>query len=153
MRIFFLVMRLLMAFIQRALYFLTAGEWPPFACVAVVIRDGGKILMVERRDGNGLGLPGGHIKQGETAEAAAQREVKEETGLNLEITGFLGTLSGKRPGIWIHAVDIVYEGRVAGGALRDSSEGRARWVDLAEVREQVAFDYLEILDKVCRDRR
>ncbi len=148
MRIFLLAMRLLMALIQRALYFLTAGEWAPFACVAVVIRAGDKILMVERRDGNGLGLPGGHIKQGETVEAAAHREVKEETGLNFEITRFLGTLSGKRPGIWIHAVDIIYEGRVAGGALNDSGEGRVRWVNLAEVREQVAFDYLKILDKI-----
>ncbi len=148
MKIFFLAMRLLMAFIQRALYFLTAGEWPPFACVAVVIRDGDKILMVERRDGNGLGLPGGHIKQNETIEEAARREVKEETGFNLEITGILGTLSGKRPGIWIRAVDIIYSGRVTGGALRDSGEGRARWVNLAEVREQVAFDYLEILDRI-----
>jgi 8-oxo-dGTP diphosphatase len=148
MKIFLLAMRLLMAAIQRALYFLTAGEWAPFACVAVVIRAGDKILMVERRDGNGLGLPGGHIKQGETVEAAAQREVKEETGLNLEITGFLGTLSGKRPGIWIHAVDIIYEGRIAGGVLSDSGEGRVRWVNLAEVREQVAFDYLKILEKI-----
>jgi ADP-ribose pyrophosphatase YjhB (NUDIX family) len=148
MRIFFLAMRLLMALMQRALYLLTAGEWPPFACVAVVIRDGDKILMLERRDGNGLGLPGGHIKQNETIEEAARREVQEETGLNLEITGILGTLSGKRPGIWIRAVDIVYEGRVAGGALRDSGEGRARWVKLDEVREQVAFDYLKILDEI-----
>jgi ADP-ribose pyrophosphatase YjhB (NUDIX family) len=147
MRIFFLAMRLLMALVQRALYILTAGEWPPFACVAVVIRDGDKILMIERRDGNGLGLPGGHIKQSETVEEAARREVKEETGLNLEITGILGTLSGKRPGIWIRAVDIVCEGRVVGGALHDSGEGRARWVNLAEVRHQVAFDYLKILDK------
>ncbi|MCI0699264.1 hypothetical protein L0337_45590 [candidate division KSB1 bacterium] len=68
--------------------------------------------------------------------------------MNSEITGFLGTLSGKRPGIWIHAVDIVYEGRVAGGALSDSGEGWVRWVNLAEVREQVAFDYLKILDKL-----
>jgi hypothetical protein len=60
----------------------------------------------------------------------------------------LGTLSGKRPGIWIHAVDSVFAGRVAGGALRDSGEGRACWVNLAEVRERVAFDYLEILDKI-----
>lgn len=148
MKYFFLASRLLLAFLQRLLYVLTLGEWPSFACVAVVIRNGGKILMVERRDGNGLGLPGGHIKQGEKAEDAARREVQEETGLNLEITGLLGTLSGKRPGIWVHAVDIIYEGRVIEGSLRDSGEGHARWVNLAEVRQQVAFDYLTILDKI-----
>lgn len=148
MKYFFLVSRLILAFLQRILYILTLGEWPPFACVAVVIRNGEKILMIERRDGNGLGLPGGHIKQGEKAEDAAQREVKEETGLNFEIIRILGTLSGKRPGIWIRAVDIVYEGRIIGGNLRDSDEGRTHWVNLAEVRSQVAFDYLSILDKL-----
>jgi len=139
-----LALRFILAFLQRLLYVLTLGEWAPFACVAVVIRDGDKILLIERRDGNGLGLPGGHIKQGETAEDAARREVKEETGLDCEIIKILGTLSGKRPGIWLQAVDIVYEGRVTGGHLRDSGEGRGRWVKISEVREQVAFDYLKI---------
>ncbi|GEM_PF-3028654 len=148
MRFLFLASRFVLALLQRILYLLTFGEWPPFACVAVVIRDGHKILMVERRDGNGFGLPGGHIKQNEKAEDAAQREVKEETGLNLEIIKILGTLSGKRPGIWLQAVDIVYEGRITGGNLSDSGEGRARWVKLEEVREQVAFDYLDILNKL-----
>ena len=148
MKFLLLALRFILAFLQRLLYVLTLGEWAPFACVAVVIRDGEKVLMIERKDGNGLGLPGGHIKQGETAEEAARREVKEETGLDFEILKILGTLSGKRPGIWLHAVDIVYEGRVTGGHLRDSGEGRARWFKLSEVRALVAFDYLKILDTI-----
>lgn len=148
MKFFLLALRFLLALMQRILYVLTLGEWAPFACVVAVIRDGEKILMVERRDGNGWGLPGGHIKLGETAEDAARREVKEETGLDFEILKILGTLSGKRPGVWLHAVDIVYEGRVTGGNLRGSGEGHARWVKLADVREQVAFDYLKILEKI-----
>ena len=148
MKFIFLTLRFILALLQRILYVLTLGEWAPFACVAVVIRDGEKILLLERRDGNGLGLPGGHIKQGEIAEEAARREVKEETGVDVEIVKILGTLSGKRPGIWLHAVDIIYEGRVTGGNLCDSGEGRARWVKLSQVRAQVAFDYLKILDKI-----
>lgn len=148
MKFIFLTLRFILALLQRILYVLTLGEWAPFACVAVVIRDGEKILLLERRDGNGLGLPGGHIKQGETAEEAARREVKEETGVDVEIVKILGTLSGKRPGIWLHAVDIVYEARISSGNLRDSGEGRARWVKLSEVRQRVAFDYLKILDKI-----
>lgn len=149
MKIIFLTMRLLLALLQRLLYVLTAGQLPPFVSVAVVVKEQDKFLMIIRRDGKGYGLPGGHINLNETAEHAAEREVKEETGLQLKITGILGTLSGKRPGTWVRTVDIVYEGRVGGGALRDSREGRCVWVRLDEVRERVAFDYLKILEAVA----
>lgn len=146
MKMVFLTMRLLLALLQRALYVLTAGQLPPFVSVAVVVKQHDKILMIVRRDGKGYGLPGGHINLNETAEHAAQREVEEETGLQLTITRILGTLSGKRPGTWVRTVDIVYEGRVGEGALRDSREGRCVWVKLEDVRERVAFDYLKILE-------
>lgn len=146
MKMVFLTMRLLLALLQRVLYVLTAGQLPPFVSVAVVVKQHDKILMIVRRDGKGYGLPGGHINLNETAEHAAQREVEEETGLQLTITRILGTLSGKRPGTWVRTVDIVYEGRVGEGALRDSREGRCVWVKLEDVRERVAFDYLKILE-------
>lgn len=146
MKIIFLTLRILLALLQRVLYVLTAGQLPPFASVAVVVRQHDKILMIARRDGKGYGLPGGHIKLSETAEAAACREVEEETGLQLEIARLLGTLSGRRPGTWVRTVDIVYEGRAGAGMLRDSHEGRCEWVKLEEVRDRVAFDYLKILD-------
>ncbi|MGH7493312.1 MAG: NUDIX hydrolase [bacterium] len=148
MKFFLLTLRLCLAVFQRVSYFLTLGMLPPFVSAVVVVRQGEKILMVERRDGRGYGLPGGYLKLDETVEAAAQREVLEETGLQVELVGVLGTLSGKRPGLWVSTVDIFYAGRVTGGELRGSREGRPCWVRLAEVRSQVAFDYLRILDRL-----
>ena len=47
----------------------------------------GRILMVRRTDGEGWAFPGGGIKRGESAEAAAYREFFEETGHRLGQTG------------------------------------------------------------------
>ncbi|MDZ7268749.1 MAG: NUDIX hydrolase [candidate division KSB1 bacterium] len=145
-KFYYLGLRLLLALLQRVLYVLTAGQLPPFASVAVVVRDGNKILLIMRRDGKGYGLPGGHLKLHETAEEAAHREVEEETGLRLENMRVVGILSGRRPGTWVRTLDVVFEGRVASGNLRSSREGRCEWVELAQVRDQLAFDYRKVLE-------
>src|SRR5215207_10042783 len=57
------------------------------ASVAVIItnRDG-KVLLLEHflRPGSGWGIPGGFIEHGEQPEAAIRREIREETGIELE---------------------------------------------------------------------
>jgi ADP-ribose pyrophosphatase YjhB (NUDIX family) len=65
---------------------------PILAASAAVFR-GREVLLVKR--GNTLGrglwsLPGGKVEFGETAEAAARREVLEETGVTVEFKGFAG---------------------------------------------------------------
>ena len=59
--------------------------------VAVHIEQNGKVLMVQEK-GQALGLwsiPIGHVDEGEVLEEAARREVKEETGYDIEILGRL----------------------------------------------------------------
>lgn len=59
--------------------------------VAAIIRRGDKVLMGLRKGAHGAGtwcLPGGHLEPGETVERAAQREVREETGLVLAPSRF-----------------------------------------------------------------
>ncbi len=46
----------------------------------------GRIVLIQRRDSGQWGLPGGLIDWGETIEMAAERELKEETGLKLSMS-------------------------------------------------------------------
>jgi len=58
----------------------------PKVGVAVVIWQGGKILMLKRHGSHGAGtwsIPGGHLEYEESWEACAKREVMEEVGINI----------------------------------------------------------------------
>jgi 8-oxo-dGTP pyrophosphatase MutT (NUDIX family) len=57
---------------------------------AIVTDDQGRILLVKRRDNTLWALPGGGHDIGETIEQTAIREVKEETGLDVQVTGLSG---------------------------------------------------------------
>jgi 8-oxo-dGTP pyrophosphatase MutT (NUDIX family) len=57
---------------------------------AIVTDDQGRILLVKRRDNTLWALPGGGHDIGETIADTAVREVKEETGLDVEITSLVG---------------------------------------------------------------
>ncbi len=46
----------------------------------------GRVLLAQRRDGQGWSVPGGHIEAGEMPEQAARRELKEETYLDAPAT-------------------------------------------------------------------
>ena len=56
-----------------------------------VIFDGENFFVVKRNNYNDISLPKWHIESGENSEQAALREVMEETGLDCQIVGDLGT--------------------------------------------------------------
>ncbi|MEU7863859.1 NUDIX domain-containing protein [Nonomuraea sp. NPDC049141] len=64
------------------------GHWAEqLAADAIVTADTGAgrwLVMVERSDGHGWAVPGGYVEPGEDPEAAAVRELEEETGLDLD---------------------------------------------------------------------
>jgi ADP-ribose pyrophosphatase YjhB (NUDIX family) len=63
---------------------------------AVVLDDRGRVLLHRRRDSGLWALPGGVMDLGETITEAVAREVCEETGVTVEITGLVGIYSDPR---------------------------------------------------------
>jgi ADP-ribose pyrophosphatase YjhB (NUDIX family) len=99
---------------------------PAPACGVLLMRHG-RVLMARRaheprRDA--WGIPAGFMEYGEHPEATAVREVLEETGLRIRLTGLFGVYAG-RDDPRTRAVLILYRGKETGGTLKagdDASE-------------------------------
>jgi 8-oxo-dGTP diphosphatase len=92
----------------------------PVPAAAVTIIQDGKILLVQRavEPRKGLwSLPAGFLEADETVEECAIREVKEETDLNVELTGLLGVYSVFDDPRYVCLL-VVYTGNILGGDLK-----------------------------------
>ena len=121
----------------------------PAVAVDVVIElldvPGRPIVLIERRyPPLGWALPGGFVDVGETCEAAAVREMREETGLTVRLTGLLGVYSDPARDARGHTVSIVYTGQAHGLPVAADDAAAARAVDPADL-PALAFDHATIL--------
>lgn len=66
------------------------------AVTAVVLDDAGRLLLIRRTDNGLYSIPGGAQEIGETPTDAVRREVKEETGIDIDVTGLVGVFSDPR---------------------------------------------------------
>jgi 8-oxo-dGTP pyrophosphatase MutT (NUDIX family) len=104
------------------------------AASAAVFDDVGRLLL-QRRTDNGLwAMPGGVMEMTESLPQAAVREVKEETGFDVEITGLVGTYTDARhviaysDGEVRRQFNVCFRAALLGGELRVSGESHeVRW--------------------------
>jgi 8-oxo-dGTP pyrophosphatase MutT (NUDIX family) len=98
------------------------------AVTAVVTADDGRILLIHRTDNDKWALPGGEVELGESVSQAVIREVHEETGIDVEITGIVGIYSDPKhiiayaDGEVRQQFSLCFRAHPIGGTLGGSSE-------------------------------
>ncbi|GGT50141.1 NUDIX hydrolase [Actinomadura citrea] len=108
----------------------------------VVENDKGEILMIRRTDNDNWALPGGAIDLGESVNQAGARETKEETGIDVVITGLVGIYSDPRHVIHYTSnnevrqeFSIVLTATYLGGNIELSEESReVQWVPAKSIK-------------------
>jgi ADP-ribose pyrophosphatase YjhB (NUDIX family) len=105
------------------------------AVTAVVKNDEHEILMIQRADNGLWALPGGAQDIGESVVEAIKREVLEETGIEIEVTGLSGIYSDPRhviaydDGEVRQEFSICFLAKMTGGNIKTSSESRqVHWI-------------------------
>lgn len=127
----------------------------------VVINRNEEILLVKRRNPpHGFALPGGFIEYNESAEAAAIRELREETSLRLSMRNLkqFRTYSHPRRDPRFHTITVVFYAAVSRRSFQKKPKGgddalSANWFPLKRLPRQIAFDHRKIIADFLKYRR
>jgi 8-oxo-dGTP diphosphatase len=115
----------------------------------VITDDHGRALLIQRRDNRHWEPPGGVLELAESIKDGLRREVREETGLDIEP----GTLSGVYKNMNRGIVALVFRCQVTGGQLTTNDEVTAfRWADEDTIRQLTSEAYaVRLLDALSSD--
>lgn len=128
----------------------------PIAGVGAIVIEGDCVLLIERGREPHLGwwsLPGGAVELGERLEDAVRREVREETGLTVDIGGvveiFERIARDTEARVEYHYVLIDYACRVIGGTLCAGDDAsRAEWFPRGQLKDlRITEGTLPVIEK------
>jgi ADP-ribose pyrophosphatase YjhB (NUDIX family) len=110
----------------------------------VVVRDDGRILVIQRRDNGRWEPPGGVLELAETFDEGVRREVVEEAGVQVEVEQLAGVYKNIARGI----VALVFRCHpVAGEPTATDESRRVAWFSPDEVRQHMSPAYaIRVLD-------
>ena len=126
----------------------------PVPTVDIIIEVEGGIVLIDRKNPpHGWAIPGGFVDYGETVEAAALREAKEETGLDVTLTHLLGVYSDPSRDPRSHTISTVFVGTAKGQPVADDDAADAGVFTADTLPAELAFDHRDILADYFREKQ
>jgi 8-oxo-dGTP pyrophosphatase MutT (NUDIX family) len=115
------------------------------SCGAIVIYRSDKnykILLVKNHNGRNFSFPKGHVEKGETEQQTAIREVKEETGLDIEIIDSFREVADYCPFGKIRKRVVFFMAQAFSDKVRIQEEelDSYMWIDLFEAHHKCTYD-------------
>lgn len=132
---------------------LTTHRNPVPTVDAIIELPDGIVLIQRRNPPPGWALPGGFVDYGETVEAAAVREAKEETGLDVVLTELFYVYSDPQRDPRHHTIGIVFIGTATGQPVGGDDAADARVFTKQSLPTPLAFDHHRILEDYFAYRR
>lgn len=109
------------------------------------------VILVRRKNPPpGWAIPGGFVEYGEKAEDCAVREAREETGIEVTLTGILGVYSDPSRDPRFHTISTVYTAEGRGEPRADSDAAEIGIFREDELPRDIAFDHRAILSDYFR---
>jgi 8-oxo-dGTP diphosphatase len=124
---------------------MAAGAQHSVSVAAIILDDGGRVLVTQRRDNAKWEPPGGVLELGESILDGVRREVHEETGFRVEPDRLTGVYKNMPRGI----VALVFRAHITGGTPTDTTKETVRlaWLPPAEAADRCDEAYaIRILD-------